>query len=71
MLVQASAIGYYGPHGDEELTEESPLGRPTSWRSSAASGRRRPAPAEALGVRVARIRTGVVLCARRRAPSAS
>ena len=34
---------------------------PTSWRSSAASGRRPPQPAEALGVRVARIRTGVVL----------
>ena len=23
-LVNASAIGYYGPHGDEELTEDSP-----------------------------------------------
>ena len=26
VLVQASAIGYYGPHGDEELTEDSPSG---------------------------------------------
>src|SRR4051794_32227265 len=26
VLVQASAIGYYGPHGDEELTEASPSG---------------------------------------------
>ena len=26
VLVQASAIGYYGPHGDEELTESSPSG---------------------------------------------
>src|SRR3569623_913711 len=25
-LVNASAIGIYGPHGDEELTEESPPG---------------------------------------------
>src|SRR5262249_45719336 len=24
LLVNASAIGYYGPHGDEELTEDSP-----------------------------------------------
>jgi uncharacterized protein (TIGR01777 family) len=26
VLVSASAIGYYGPHGDEELTESSPPG---------------------------------------------
>ncbi|HEX3313788.1 MAG TPA: NAD-dependent epimerase/dehydratase family protein, partial [Gemmataceae bacterium] len=26
VLVSASAIGYYGPHGDEELTETSPPG---------------------------------------------
>src|SRR5262249_30883663 len=26
VLVNASAIGYYGPHGDEELTEDSPPG---------------------------------------------
>ena len=26
MLVNASAIGYYGPRGDEELTEDSPSG---------------------------------------------
>ena len=26
VLVQASAIGYYGPHGDEELDETSPSG---------------------------------------------
>ena len=26
VLVSASAIGYYGPHGDEELTEASPPG---------------------------------------------
>ena len=26
VLVQASAIGYYGPRGDEELTESSPSG---------------------------------------------
>ena len=26
VLVNASAIGFYGPHGDEELTEDSPSG---------------------------------------------
>ena len=26
MLVNASAIGFYGPHGAEELTEDSPAG---------------------------------------------
>ncbi len=60
VLVQASAIGYYGPHGDEELTEESPAGSDfmarvcREWEQAAA-------PAEALGVRVAKVRTGVVL----------
>jgi uncharacterized protein (TIGR01777 family) len=60
VLVQASAIGYYGPHGDEELTEESPSGSDLmavvcrEWEEASR-------PAEALGVRVARIRTGVVL----------
>lgn len=60
VLVQASAIGYYGPHGDEELTEEAPSGSDfmagvcREWEEAAR-------PAEALGVRVARIRTGVVL----------
>jgi len=60
VLVQASAIGYYGPHGDEELTEDSPSGSDfmavvcREWEDAAH-------PAEALGVRVARVRTGVVL----------
>jgi uncharacterized protein (TIGR01777 family) len=60
VLVQASAIGYYGPHGDEELTEESPSGSDfmarvcREWEEAAR-------PAESLGVRVARIRIGIVL----------
>jgi hypothetical protein len=60
VLVQASAIGYYGPHGDEELTEDSPSGSDfmavvcREWEEAAQ-------PAESLGVRVAAIRTGVVL----------
>ncbi len=60
VLVQASAIGYYGTHGDEELTEESPSGSDfmavvcREWEDAAHG-------AETLGVRVPRIRTGVVL----------
>jgi uncharacterized protein (TIGR01777 family) len=60
VLVQASAIGYYGPRGDEELTEESPSGSDymavvcREWEDAAR-------PAEALGLRVAKVRTGIVL----------
>src|SRR5262249_32457175 len=59
-LVNASAIGYYGPRGDEELTEDSPPGHDfmahicVEWERAARA-------AERLGVRVAMIRTGVVL----------
>ena len=60
ILVNASAIGYYGPHGDEELTEESPPGNDfmaqlcIAWEKAAQG-------AQAHGVRVAMIRIGVVL----------
>lgn len=60
VLVQGSAIGYYGSRGDEELTEESPPGSDfmavicREWEEAAH-------PVEALGVRLARIRTGIVL----------
>ena len=59
-LVQASAIGYYGPHDDEELTEGSPVGSDflarvcREWEEAAT-------PAQAMGLRVAKVRTGVVL----------
>lgn len=60
VLVQASAVGYYGPHGDEELTESSPSGSDfmavvcREWEEAAA-------PVEALGVRLAVLRIGVVM----------
>jgi uncharacterized protein (TIGR01777 family) len=60
VLVNASAIGYYGPHGDEELTEDSPPGDDflarvcVDWEKAALAGER-------LGLRVAVIRIGVVL----------
>ena len=60
IVIQASGIGYYGPCGDEEITEETPPGHDflaqlaANWESSTAS-------LESLGVRRAIIRTGVVL----------
>jgi uncharacterized protein (TIGR01777 family) len=60
VLVNASAIGYYGPQGDEELTEDSPRGDDflahicVEWEKEARR-------AEPHGIRVAMIRIGVVL----------
>jgi len=60
VLVNGSAIGFYGVHGDEELDESSPMGDDfmakvcAEWEAAAR-------PAEAAGVRVALIRTGIVL----------
>lgn len=60
VVVQASGVGYYGPRGDEEVTEEFPpgsdfLGRlAVEWEASTA-------PVEEMGVRQVVIRTGVVL----------
>ncbi len=60
VLIQASAVGYYGPHDDEFVDEGMPPGRNYQaevcqvWEASTAR-------AEQLGVRRAVIRTGVVL----------
>jgi uncharacterized protein len=60
ILVNASAIGYYGNRGDELLNESSRPGTDffgrlcTDWEDAARA-------AEPLGVRVVRVRTGVVL----------
>ncbi len=60
VVVQASAVGYYGPHGPEEVTETTPAGGDflaglcKDWEASTA-------PVEELGVRRAIARTGVVL----------
>jgi uncharacterized protein (TIGR01777 family) len=59
-LVSASASGYYGPRGDEPVSEQEPPGHDflaevvTGWEREARA-------AEELGVRVALMRTGVVL----------
>jgi uncharacterized protein len=60
VLVGSSAVGYYGPHGDERVDEDTPPGDDflagvcVTWEREAQR-------AAELGVRVARIRTGVVL----------
>jgi uncharacterized protein len=60
VLVSGSAIGIYGNRGHEELTEDSKVGSGfladlcVKWEAATA-------PAEAAGIRVAHIRTGIVL----------
>ena len=60
VLVSSSAVGYYGPHGDEELDEKTPPGEDflaevcLVWEREAQR-------AAALGLRVVIVRTGVVL----------
>jgi uncharacterized protein (TIGR01777 family) len=60
VLINGSAVGIYGDRGDEELTESSTPGSGylaelcREWEKTASE-------VEALGVRVIRIRTGVVL----------
>ena len=60
VLVSGSAIGIYGDRGDEVLTEASAPGGDflaevcTAWEAATA-------PAEAAGIRVAHLRTGIVL----------
>ncbi len=60
VLVSGSAVGYYGPHGDTPLDESAPAGDDfgarlcRDWEHAAME-------AETLGLRVCRVRTGVVL----------
>jgi uncharacterized protein len=60
VLISGSAVGYYGARGDEELTEESLPGNEyqsalcKAWETEASD-------AQAHGVRVCLLRTGVVL----------
>jgi uncharacterized protein len=59
-LISSSAVGYYGPRGAERVDEETAPGEDflaqvcVAWEQEAQR-------AETLGLRVARIRTGVVL----------
>jgi hypothetical protein len=60
LLIQSSAVGYYGPGGDDIVTEKTPPGEDflsmlcVEWEASSAE-------VESLGVRRAVIRTGLVL----------
>lgn len=65
VVIQASAVGFYGPHGavnhyDKEVTERSPAGSDflaevcREWEASTA-------PVGPMGVRLVSIRTGLVL----------
>jgi uncharacterized protein (TIGR01777 family) len=60
VLVSASAIGYYGPHGDEKLTEES-LGGADFLAKVCVDWEKAAQPAAVHGVRVVSLRTGIVL----------
>ena len=59
-LVSSSAVGYYGPHGDEPLPEDTPPGDDFLAEVCVVWEREAERAAE-LGVRVVRVRTGVVL----------
>jgi uncharacterized protein (TIGR01777 family) len=60
VVVQASAVGYYGPSGDEILLESSPPGNDFLARVCIA-WEETTAPVEEMGVRRAVTRTGFVL----------
>jgi uncharacterized protein (TIGR01777 family) len=60
VLISGSAIGWYGPRGDEALSEDAAPGEDFAaqlcrdWEAEACK-------AEKIGVRVCRVRTGIVL----------
>ena len=60
VLLSASAVGYYGDTGSRTVTEQEPAGEDflaqlcAQWEAATA-------PAEAAGVRVVRLRTGLVV----------
>jgi uncharacterized protein (TIGR01777 family) len=62
VLLSGSAVGYYGDRGDEKLTEQSAPGRDflagvcVAWEAATQ-------PAGDAGIRVAHLRTGIVLSA--------
>ena len=60
VLVSASGVNYYGPRGDEPLTEDAPPGDDFLARVCMA-WEREAAAARELGLRVATLRTAVVL----------
>ena len=61
VVVQSSAVGYYGFHGDEVLSEEEEHGSDWGARFTAEEWEPSTAPVEGMGVRRVVARTGVVL----------
>jgi hypothetical protein len=61
VFVAASAIGYYGSRGDEQLTEQSAAGNDFLAELSQAWEAESQRAAQAFGARVALLRIGVVL----------
>lgn len=62
VLISASAVGYYGDRGDEELDESAPRGQ-GFLAEVCAAWEREALAAQELGMRVVCVRTGVVLAA--------
>ncbi|MGH2835211.1 MAG: TIGR01777 family oxidoreductase [Solirubrobacteraceae bacterium] len=67
-LISSSAVGYYGPHGDEPIDEEAPPGPGflaqtcVAWEAEADAAAATGATGEVgLGLRVVKVRTGVLL----------
>jgi len=61
VVIQASGIGVYGPRGDDAIAEEGAMGHDFLARFAGQEWEPSTAPVEAMGVRRAIIRTGVVL----------
>jgi len=61
VVVQASGVGYYGPHGDESLSEEAAAGDDFLARLAAEDWEPSTAPVEDMGVRRVIARSGAVL----------
>ncbi|MBE0697742.1 MAG: NAD-dependent epimerase/dehydratase family protein, partial [Anaerolineaceae bacterium] len=60
LVIQIAGVGYYGPHGDEPLDEQSPPGK-DYLASVAVDWENVTKPVTAFGVRLVTMRTGVVL----------
>ena len=60
VLVSSSAVGFYGPHGDEEVDERTPAGSDFLAEVCVVWEREAQRAAE-LGLRVVNVRTGVML----------
>jgi uncharacterized protein (TIGR01777 family) len=62
VVIQASAVGYYGPCGNEKIAEDAPPGNDFLART-AIEWEASTAPVEKMGIRRVIIRTGVVFSA--------